>query len=135
MSILNLVSDRLSRDLFATIVAETETILNSRPLTHVSSDLDGNLLLAPNHFLMGRPFVYAPATVFYEEYTSKLSNKSWKRATDRLDSFYRHLFKGHASTLISRLNTRNPRNNSKKMTSRRYLRTLDHEASGDWVEY
>ena len=31
--LLNLDSDRLSRDLFATIAAETEAILNSRPLT------------------------------------------------------------------------------------------------------
>ena len=100
--LLNLGSDRLSRDLFATIVAETEAILNSRPLTHVSSDLDDDLPLTPNHFLMGRPFVYAPAAAFYEASTSKLSNKSWKRAKDRLDSFWRRLLKEYAPTLIRR---------------------------------
>ena len=91
--LLNLGSDRLSRDLFANIVAETEAIINSRPLTHVNSDLDDDLPLTPNHFLMGRPFVCAPAAVFYEASTSKLSNKSWKRAKDRLDSFWRRLLK------------------------------------------
>ena len=100
--LLNLGSDRLSRDLYATIVAETEAILNSRPLTHVSSDLDDDLPLIPNHFLMGHPFVYAPAAAFYEASTSKLSNKSWKRAKDRLDSFWRRLLKEYASTLIRR---------------------------------
>ena len=100
--LLNFGSDRLSRDLFATIVAETEAILNSRPLTHVSSYLDDDLPLTPNHFLMGRPFVYAPAAAFYEASKSKLSNKSWKRAKDRLDSFWRRLLKEYVPTLIKR---------------------------------
>ena len=100
--LLNLGSDRLSRDQFATIVAETEAILNSRPLTHVSSDLDDDLRLTPNLFLRGPPFVYAPAAAFYEASTSKLSKKSWKRAKDRLDSFWRRLVKEYAPTLIRR---------------------------------
>ena len=106
--LLNLGSDRLSRDLFATIVAETEAILNSRPLTHVSSELDDDLPLTPNHFLMGRPFVYAPAAAFYETSTSKLSNKSWKRAKDRVDSFWRRLLKEYAPTLIRRTKWKQP---------------------------
>ena len=100
--LLNLGSDRLSRDLFATIVAETESILNSRPLTHVSSELDDDLLLTRNHFLMGRPLVYAPAAAFYVAATRKRSNKSWRRAKHRLDSFWRRLLKEYAPTLIRR---------------------------------
>ena len=132
--LLNLGSDRLSRYLFATIVAETEAILNSRPLTHVSSDLDDDLPLTPNHFLMGRPFVYAPAAAFYEASTSKLSKKSWKRVKDRLDSFWRRLLKEYAPTLIRRTKWTQPEEPLKKMTSWGYLRTLHHEASGHWVE-
>ena len=41
--LLNIGSDLLSRDLFATIVALTEAIFNSRPLTHVKSELDDDL--------------------------------------------------------------------------------------------
>ena len=67
---LNLGSDRLSRKLFATIVADTGAILKSGPLTHVSSDLVDGLPLAINYFLMGRPFVSAPAAAFYEASTS-----------------------------------------------------------------
>ena len=51
--LLNLGSDRLSRDLFVSIVAETEAMLNSRPITHISCDLDDDLPLTPNHFLLG----------------------------------------------------------------------------------
>ena len=132
--LLNLRSDRLSRDLFATIVAETEAILNSRPLTHVSSDLDDDLPLTPNHFLMGLPFVYAPAAAFYEASKSKLSNKSWKRAKDRLTASGRVYSNSTLQLSSEGLNGRNPRNHSKKMTSYGYLRTLHHEASGHWVE-
>ena len=51
---------------------------------------------------MGLPFVYAPAAAYYEASTSKLSNKSWKRAKDRLDSFWRSLLKEYSPTLIRR---------------------------------
>ena len=51
---------------------------------------------------MGRPFVYAPAAAFYEASTSKRSKKSWKRAKDRLDSFWRCLLQEYAPTLIRR---------------------------------
>ena len=89
--LLNHGSDRLSRDLFATIETETEVTLNSRPLTHNIIDPDYDLPLTPNHFLMSRPIVYAPAAVFYEATTIKLSNKSRKRAKHGLRSFVRRL--------------------------------------------
>ena len=127
---LNLGSDRLSRDVFATIAAESESILISRPLTHVSSELDDDLSLTPNHFLMGRPFVYAPAAAFYEASTCKLSNKSWKRARERLDSFWRHLLKEYAPTLIRRTKCTQPEEPLGKITSCGYSRTLHYEASG-----
>ena len=111
--LLNLGSDRLSRDLFATIVAETEAILNSRPLTQVSSVLDEDLSLTPNHFLMGRPFVYAPAAAFYEASTSKLSNKSWKQKIDLTASGGVYL-KSTLQLSSEGLNGRNPRKHSKK---------------------
>ena len=82
--------------------AFTRTTLFTRSTRHTSSDLDDDLPLTSNHFLMGHPFIYAPAAAFYEASTSKLSNKSWKRAKDSLDSFWRRILKEYAPTIIRR---------------------------------
>ena len=51
--LLIISGNRLSRDLIATEnVDETEAIIDSRPLSHVSNDIDDNLPLLANHFLV-----------------------------------------------------------------------------------
>ena len=40
---------------FQTIVAETEGLLNSRPITYFSSDTNDEEALTPNQFLLRRP--------------------------------------------------------------------------------
>ena len=37
-----------------TVFTGTESLLNSRPLTKVSEDVNGKLVLTPNHFLIGK---------------------------------------------------------------------------------
>ena len=106
--LLNLGSARLSRDLFITIVAETEGILNGRPLTHVNSDIADDLPLTPNHFVLGRPFVYTPSAAFSDQPTSKLSVKSWRLVKEKMDCFCRRLVKEYAPTLIRRTNWSQP---------------------------
>ncbi|XP_075256639.1 uncharacterized protein LOC142349113 [Convolutriloba macropyga] len=54
--LLILESRRLSFDTFLTIMVETESILNSRPLTNVAEQPDNEEPLTPNHFLIQRPF-------------------------------------------------------------------------------
>ena len=99
--LLNLGSDRLSRDLFSTIVVECQGLIKSRPLIHVSCDI--NDILPITHFLLGSPFIYAPAASFCDQSNSnKLSSKSWKLTKDRLDSFWKRLKKEYAPTLIKR---------------------------------
>ena len=101
--VLNLGSDRLSRDLFSTIVVEREGLINSRPPTHVICDNNDTLPLTPNYFLIGRRLIYAPAASFLDQTNNnKLSNKSWKQTTDRLDSFWKRLLKEYAPTLFKR---------------------------------
>ena len=88
--------------LFITIVAETEGLLNERPLTHVNHDIADDLPLTPNHFLLGRPFVYTPSAAFSDQPTSRLSAKCWRLVKEKMDFFWRRLLKEYAPTLIRR---------------------------------
>ena len=53
-------SRRLSFDTFLTIMVETESILNCRPLTNVAEQPDNEEPLTPNHFLIQRPLNSLP---------------------------------------------------------------------------
>ncbi|XP_055951669.1 uncharacterized protein LOC129987753 [Argiope bruennichi] len=47
---------KLTYESFLTVINQIESILNSRPLTPLSSDVDDLSALTPGHFLIGRPF-------------------------------------------------------------------------------
>ena len=49
-------SQQLKAEVFQTIVAETEELLISRPITYVSPDTNDEGALTPNHFLLRRPY-------------------------------------------------------------------------------
>ena len=44
----------LTDEVLLTAITEVESLINSRPLTEVSSDVDDLEALTPNHFLIGR---------------------------------------------------------------------------------
>ena len=46
-----------------TFIAEVESLLNSRPLTHLGGDCRDEEALTPNHFLMGRASVNLPSGI------------------------------------------------------------------------
>ena len=56
-------SQQLKAEIFQTIVAETEGLLNSRPITYVSSDTNYEEALTPNHFLLRRPYIIFDALI------------------------------------------------------------------------
>ena len=70
-------SQKLTLDFFTTILAETELMLNSRPLTHVADQPENEEPLTPNHFLLHRPYANLPPGVF-DSSEQPLSFKSWK---------------------------------------------------------
>ena len=110
VSIINVMSPSFElrirqtfRECFFNYCRRMRSLINSRPLTHVSCHINDTLPLTPNHFLIGRPFIHAPAVSSYDQTnTNKLSNKSWKLTRDQLDSFWRRLLKEYAPTLIKR---------------------------------
>ena len=64
--LLILGSRKLTLELFHTILAETELMLNSRPLIHVADYPDNEEPLTPNHFLLHRPYANLPPGVFQD---------------------------------------------------------------------
>ena len=62
-------SKKLTLDFFNTILTETETMLNSRPLTNVADNTDNEEPLTPNHFLIQSPFSNLPPGTFDDRLT------------------------------------------------------------------
>ena len=56
-------NQRVTDETLLTFMAEAELLINSRPLTHVSSDCNDLEALTPNHFLLGRPNLNIPLDV------------------------------------------------------------------------
>ncbi|XP_075247043.1 uncharacterized protein LOC142340354 [Convolutriloba macropyga] len=69
-------STRLTSDVFHTIMVETESMLNSRPPTHVADVPDNEEPITPNHFLVQRLYNSLPPGDFSS--TMPASFKSWK---------------------------------------------------------
>ena len=104
--LVNLGSAKLTWDVFTTIVAEAECLVNARPLTHVRSDNEDEDPLTPNHFLIGRALPNIPACVF-NEYPS-LKTKSWTQIRQRLEAIWKRLVREYLPTLNTRRKWTNP---------------------------
>ena len=92
-------SQQLKAEVFQTIVAETEGLLNSIPITYVSSDTNNEEALTPNHFLLRRPYSpLAPLTSTSRTFTKK----EFSYTQILLNHFWKRLQKESTSDLISR---------------------------------
>ena len=98
--LLNLGSAKLTWDVFTTLVAEAECLVNARPLTHVRSDNEDEDPLTPSHFLIGRAFPNIPAFVFNEN--PSLKTKSWTQIKQRLEGIWKRLVREYLPTLNTR---------------------------------
>ena len=84
----------MKAEIFQTIVTETEGILNSRPITWVSSDNNAEEALTDNHFFLRRPhlaltLLTAKLKTFRTtdfNYTQKLLDRLWKRIQSEITS-------------------------------------------------
>ena len=68
----------LTDEVLATTMVEVESLINSRPLTEVSSDVDSMEAITPNHFLLGRPSLNLSPGVFVDKEIS--SRKRWRQS-------------------------------------------------------
>lgn len=66
-------SVKLTFEEYCTILAEVEAILNSRPITPMSSDPNDLSALTPSHFLIGQPATSLPDPDLRDISTSRLS--------------------------------------------------------------
>jgi len=71
-------NQRVTVETLLTFMAEAETLMNSRPLSHVSSDCNDLETLTPNHFLLGRANLNFQLDVVSD--SDLCSRKRWKHA-------------------------------------------------------
>ncbi|XP_063972071.1 uncharacterized protein LOC135159938 [Diachasmimorpha longicaudata] len=76
---------------FNTLVIEIESILNSRPLTPMSSDPHDPTALSPAHFLIGDSLTSIPETDFTEISNNRLS--SWEVIQRKKQEFWKRWYK------------------------------------------
>ena len=70
----------LTDEVLVTAITEAESLVNSRPLTEVSSDADDLEALTPNHFIIGRASSNVPPGIFADKELSR--HKRWRQAQD-----------------------------------------------------
>ncbi|KAF0709228.1 Integrase catalytic domain-containing protein, partial [Aphis craccivora] len=85
---------------FVTLITRIEAVLNSRPLTPVTTDPSDLDYLSPGHFLIGQPLLAIPPRV---EFDSNISIKSrWKLLDQCHQSFWRKWSTEYLTTLNAR---------------------------------
>jgi len=70
-----------------TLIIEIEGILNSRPISFMSSDPNDLLVLSPTHFLIGKPITSLPDTNLTSVPTNRLS--AWQHITKVRQDFWK----------------------------------------------
>ena len=85
---------------FLTLMAEIESLLNSRLLIHVSVDPQDLEAITPNHFPIGRNSPNVPPDVFDERDLN--SRKRWREAQTLTDHFWRRWLREYLPALTER---------------------------------
>ncbi|XP_052742136.1 uncharacterized protein LOC128198001 [Bicyclus anynana] len=83
-----------------TVLTQIEAILNSRPLTPLSSDPDDFTALTPGHFLIGRPLTGLPVKDYQEIKTNHLSRYH------RIEQLRQHFWARWTKEYVSELQIR-----------------------------
>lgn len=84
-----------------TFITRIEGILNSRPLTPLSSDPNDLCALTPGHFLIGQPIMALPERNYIETSMNRLHR--WELLQQAQQSFWKRWTKEYLTTLQGRL--------------------------------
>ena len=95
-----------------TFMVEVESLLNSRPLTHVSIDVRDPEPITPNHFLLGRNSPNIPPGVFDDQ--DLCARKRWRQAQILTDHFWKRWLHEYVPNLTERKKWRTPTPQIKK---------------------
>ncbi|XP_074031889.1 uncharacterized protein [Leptinotarsa decemlineata] len=95
---VNLKEESPKDDILLTLFAEAEYAVNSRPLTHVSTDPSDHQCLTPNHLLIGSPSENPFPTKFEEQNL----RKQWKKSQRLAEIFWSRWIKEYLPTLSKR---------------------------------
>ena len=88
---------KLTFEEFATVLAQVEACLNSRPLTPLPHDDDGIEVLTPGHFLIGRPLESLPDPAF--SYRSVSLLRRWHLCQSLVRHFWQRWYSEYVTTL------------------------------------
>ena len=91
---------RVTDETLLTFLTEVESLLNSRLLTHVSSDPQVEEALTPNHFLIGRASNNLPMDVVTDGDMS--SRKRWRHAQVMTKHFWKRWLREYVPSLSER---------------------------------
>lgn len=84
----------------STVLCRIEAVLNSRPLTPLSSDPNDLTCLAPGHFLVGQPLLAIPPRVNID--SNRPINNRWKLLDQCHQAFWRRWSREYLHTLQER---------------------------------
>lgn len=96
-------------EVLATVLREVESMLNARPLTHLSMDPKDPSPLTPYHFLLGYPHPHLPPDV--TEDRRGLTRRRWLRAQVLAEQFWKRWLIEYVPSLTERPKWTDPQRN------------------------
>ena len=115
-------------EVLETAFAETEALVNSGPLTEVSSDQSGLEAITPNRFLISRANPVLPCGVFSDKEISR--KKRWRQAQVVVDHVWSRCLKEYLPAVIERKKWNLPSHNLRVGDS---VLVMDMKTQrGDW---
>lgn len=98
----NLHDQSLKEETLQTFFAEAEYLVNSRPLTRVSSDPMDIEALTPNHFLLGSSSGREDGSLVHLSPDNDCLRREWKKTQMLLDNFWKRWVRDYLPTLTKR---------------------------------
>jgi len=92
----------VSEEVLSTVMAEVTSMLNARPLTHLSVDPEDESPLTPNHILLGRAHPHIPPDLFDTKNQGEVSRRRWLAAQELSERFWRRWLIEYVPALTER---------------------------------